>query len=69
MLLHELILQSEINGIWTLQSGIFRENTASRYLHQKCGFREIGYRERIAQRDGIWYDNVLMERRSKIVGV
>jgi len=38
-------------------------------LHEHFGFRKIGFREKIAQRDGIWYDNVLMERRSKIIGI
>lgn len=64
-----LIPESEAEGIWTLQSGIFRENSASLALHQKFGFREIGYREKVAQRDGVWYDNVLMERRSRVVGL
>jgi len=64
----ELIRLSELNEIWTLQSGIFRENKGSYHLHLDSGFREIGYRERIAQREGIWYDNVLMERRSTVVG-
>lgn len=67
-LLKHLIECSEANGIWTLQAGIFSENNASISLHQKCGFRIIGYREKIAQRDGKWYDNTLMERRSTIVG-
>jgi len=69
LLLTNLILQSETNDIWTLQSGIFSNNKASISLHQKCGFRMIGYRERIAQRDGNWMDNTLMERRSKVIGL
>ena len=56
-------------GIWTLQCGIMRENIASIKLHKKCGFRIIGYREKIGKRDGVWRDNIIMERRSKIVGV
>jgi len=68
MLLHKLIEISEENKIWTLQAGIFRENTASQLLHKKCGFREIGYREKIGQLNGVWKDNVLLERRSKLVG-
>lgn len=67
-LLREAIQQSEENGIWTLQSGIFPENAASIALHQKCGFRMMGYREKIGQRDGVWKDNVMMERRSKTIG-
>ena len=68
-LLKRLIAESEQEGIWTLQSGIFRENKASIQLHKKLGFREIGYREKIGKMDGIWYDNVILERRSKIIGI
>lgn len=67
-LLNALISASENNGIWTLQSGIFPENKASIALHEKCGFRIIGYRERIGQLHGRWHDNVILERRSKTVG-
>jgi phosphinothricin acetyltransferase len=66
-LLNEVIKSSETEGIWTLQSGIFKENEASIKLHQKCGFRIVGVRERIGQRDGIWRDVVLMERRSEVI--
>jgi phosphinothricin acetyltransferase len=67
-LLTEVIKQSEEIGIWTLQSGIIRENAASIALHKSCGFREIGIREKVAQMsDGVWHDVVLMERRSKVV--
>lgn len=69
MLLNELIKQSEANGIWTLQSGIFAENQSSIKLHEKCGFRIVGYREKIGKKDGVWKDNILMEYRSKIVGI
>ncbi|MBT8385636.1 MAG: GNAT family N-acetyltransferase, partial [Bacteroidia bacterium] len=64
-LLQELIKKSEKNGIWTLQSGIFPENKASIQLHKKLGFREIGFREKIGKKDGVWYDNVILEKRSK----
>ena len=67
-LLRELIRASESEGFWTLQSGIFPENASSIRLHEKVGFRKIGYRERIGKRDGIWKDNVLMERRSGVIG-
>jgi phosphinothricin acetyltransferase len=33
-------------------------------LHERCGFRVVGVRERIAKRDGIWRDTVLLERRA-----
>ncbi len=68
-LLENLIRISEEEGIWTLQSGIMPQNQASIILHQKCGFRMIGYREKVGQLDGIWTDNVLLERRSKVVGI
>lgn len=69
LLLNELILASESQGVYSLQSVIFLENTTSVKLHIACGFRVIGFREKVAQRNGIWHDNTLMERRSKIVGV
>lgn len=69
-LLTEVIKQSEEMGMWTLQSGIIRENAASISLHKSCGFREIGIREKVGQMsDGAWHDVVLMERRSKVAGV
>jgi len=68
-LLQSLIAESENEGFWTLQSGIFRENEASIQMHKKLGFREIGYREKIGKKDGVWYDNVILERRSKIIGI
>ncbi len=67
-LMKELISQSEAEGLWTLQSGIFPENLGSIKLHEKVGFRQIGKRERIGNLDGIWKDNVLFERRSTTVG-
>ena len=68
-LMRHLIEESEKNGIWTLYASVFSENTASIRLHVSHGFREIGYREKIAQLDGKWRDTVLFERRSKIVGI
>lgn len=65
-LLNALIAASEQAGFWTLQSVIFRANEASIALHMACGFRMVGYRERIAMRDGEWHDTVLMERRSTV---
>ena len=68
-LLGALIEASEHAGLWTLQAGIFPENTASLALHRAHGFREVGRRERIGQLNGVWRDVVLMERRSKVVGI
>jgi L-amino acid N-acyltransferase YncA len=64
----ELTRQSEAHGIWTLQGVVFAENTASLALLKKCGFREVGRRERIGQLDGRWRDTILLERRSPVVG-
>lgn len=64
-LLQHLVKESEAAGIWTLQSAIFSENEASIYVHQLAGFRVVGTREKIGQLNGVWHDNVFMERRSK----
>ena len=63
-LLSALVEQSEAAGIWTLQAGIFPENAASVHLHERCGFRIVGRREKIGQMHGVWRDVLLMERRS-----
>lgn len=69
-LLNNLIKLSEQNGIWTLQSGIIRENSSSIALHESCGFRKLGIREKIGKMpNGVWHDVVLMERRSNTVGI
>jgi phosphinothricin acetyltransferase len=69
MLLHALIELSEQHGYWTLQSGIFPENLSSIGLHKKYHFREIGIREKVGKLDGVWRDVVLLERRSRTIGV
>src|SRR5919197_1942781 len=66
-LLQELIARAEQGGIWTIQTSIFPENRASLALHERCGFRVVGTRERIAKRDGIWRDVVFLERRSEVI--
>lgn len=68
-LMRELIRESEQQGLWTLQSGIFPENQASIRLHERTGFRKLGVREKIGKRDGKWKDNLVFERRSRVVGV
>ncbi|ASK61504.1 N-acetyltransferase [Virgibacillus phasianinus] len=68
-LLHAIIEESELNGFWTLKSGIFPENKASIALHKKYGFRVLGTQERIGMMNGVWRDVVQMERRSEVVGV
>ena len=67
-LLRALIGSTEQAGIWTIQSSLFPENTASLRLHQQAGFRVVGTRERIARHHGRWRDTVLIERRSTAAG-
>ena len=67
-LLRALIASTEAAGIWTIQSSIFTEHTASLRLHQQAGFRVVGTRERIACHHGRWRDTVIMERRSSVAG-
>jgi L-amino acid N-acyltransferase YncA len=69
-LLTELIrlTESELN-IWTIQAGIFEDNPGSLALHKSCGFRVLGYRERVGKLHGVWRNNMQLERRSNIVGV
>lgn len=69
MLLAALIEESERNGIWTLQAGVFADNDHSIVLHEKCGFRIVGRRERLGRLGGVWKDVLLLERRSDRVGV
>lgn len=68
-LMESLIKESELNGIWTLQAGIFPENIGSLKLHHKHGFRTIGIKERIGKMDNTWRDVAMLERRSKVVGI
>lgn len=69
ILFKNLISISEAQGFWTLQASIFSENNSSIYLHKKNGFREVGFREKIGKLNGKWIDNVLLERRSSIIGL
>jgi phosphinothricin acetyltransferase len=67
-MIHRLIEESEAEGYWTLQAHVLAANTASRKLHARCGFREVGIRERMGQLNGIWHDVVVFERRSTKTG-
>lgn len=67
-LMNALIKESECNGIWTLQAGVFPENIASIKLHHKHGFKTVGIRERLGRMDNVWRDVLLLERRSSTVG-
>ncbi|WP_372455632.1 GNAT family N-acetyltransferase [Sphaerisporangium fuscum] len=66
-LLHALIASTEQAGIWTIQSGIFPENSASLTLHARAGFRVVGTRERIGRHHGVWRDVTAIERRSPLI--
>ncbi|PWE16468.1 N-acetyltransferase [Marinicauda salina] len=73
-LLEAMVAASEAEGIWTLQAGIFPENESSVRLHERCGFRVVGRRERVGRMGygplaGRWRDTLLLERRSDVVGV
>jgi L-amino acid N-acyltransferase YncA len=67
-LLEQLISESETERLWTLQAGIFPENIGSIKIHEKLGFRKVGYREKIGKMNGVWRDTVLLERRSAVIG-
>ena len=69
VLMERTIKSSEENGIWTLFSSVFPENLPSVRLHRKFGFRVIGTRDKIGQIDGIWRDTIILERRSRKVGL
>lgn len=66
-LLEALIASTERAGIWTVQAGVFPENTASLSLHRAAGFRVVGRRERVGRHRGVWRDVVLVERRSPVI--
>jgi L-amino acid N-acyltransferase YncA len=68
-LLEGLVDASEEARIWTLQAAIFPENHASVALHRSCAFREVGLRERLGCQQGRWRDVLLLERRSRRVGL
>lgn len=63
-LLNALIEDAFTKEYWTLYSSIFSDNAASIELHKKCGFRLIGYREKLAKdRFGQWKSTVMLEKR------
>ena len=68
-LLEKLIQESELNNFWTLQAGIFPENEPSIRIHTALGFRIVGKREKIGELNGVWRDALLLERRSKTIGI
>ena len=67
-LLAALVDSSEAGGVWTLEAGVLPENEASVRMHERCGFRIVGRRERLGRMDGEWRDVLLLERRSRVAG-
>ncbi|GGF40326.1 GNAT family N-acetyltransferase [Subtercola lobariae] len=70
LLLSALLGRAAEAGVWTVQSSIFAENVASLRLHERCGFRVVGRRERIGLMSfgplaGTWRDTILIEHRSE----
>jgi L-amino acid N-acyltransferase YncA len=66
ILLATLCQAAEAAGIWTIQAGIFPENVGSLRLHEACGFRVIGRREKLGRHHGVWRDVLMLERRSSL---
>ena len=66
-LLSALVAGAEASGIWTIEAGVFPENGASVAVHQRCGFRIVGVREKLGRRDGLWRDVLLLEWRSPLI--
>ena len=66
-LMERLVRDSEEAGFWTLQAGVFPENSESLALHVQCGFRVVGTQEKLGRLDGVWRDVVVLERRSEVI--
>ena len=66
-LVEHQVAAADADGLWTITTAIFPENTASIALHHACGFRTVGVRDRVARLDGRWRDTVVIERRSPVV--
>ncbi|UJW30565.1 metalloregulator ArsR/SmtB family transcription factor [Saccharothrix sp. AJ9571] len=64
-LLHKQVTTADHNGLWTLQTTILTENRPAIALHHSAGYRTVGVRERIAERNGTWHDTILLERRTE----
>ena len=67
-LLETLAEESEFAGFWTLEANTFAENKLGIALLRSCGFRQVGYRERLGKIEGTWKNVFLFERRSKVAG-
>jgi phosphinothricin acetyltransferase len=67
LLLGHLIASTEQAGVWTIQTGIFPENTGSVRLHEEVGFEIVGRRKKLGKLHGVWRDVLLLERRSHVI--
>ncbi len=68
-LMESFVKATEEEGFWMLLAKIFPENLASLKLHKRNGFRVVGRLTKIGQTtEGIWKDNIFLERRSEVVG-
>ncbi|TDC52643.1 metalloregulator ArsR/SmtB family transcription factor [Jiangella ureilytica] len=63
-LLFTQVTAADRAGLWTLQTSVFSVNRAGLSLHHQAGYRTVGVREKLAQRDGVWHDCILLERRA-----
>lgn len=66
LLLDALAASADAGGIWTLEAIVLTGNDASVAMLERCGFRRVGVRERLAKRDGQWRDVILVERRGPV---
>ena len=63
VVMQALLQAAQAAGFWKVLSRVFVENSASRQLLARVGFREVGIYEAHAQLDGIWRDVVIVEKR------
>lgn len=65
-LIHKQVTEADAAGIRTLQTSVLTDDRAGIALHRSAGYRTVGIRERIVERDGVWCDTVFLERRSAV---
>ena len=68
-LIKKVIEFADSNSLWTIQASVLEENEAGIQFFESCGFRKVGYREKIGvDKFRLWRNIVLMERRSRVIG-
>lgn len=60
LLLAHLISAAKERGYKYLEARIFEHNPTSLALHEQFGFKRVGVQERIANLDGQWFNNVIL---------